>query len=501
MLKNIIITNRYFDSATLMLLTTKVKKELGLASDELAVMMATEMNKRIMRESGLLLEKGEAANPGDVLIAVKTDLEDEAVLELVQSLLAKKAKKSEEGVKAPTSVNEALEAHPESNFAVVSLPGVYAARETKKLLNAGKHVLLFSDNISIEDEVALKKLAVEKDLLMMGPDCGTAVINGVGLGFSNKIRRGRVGIVAASGTGLQEVSCLISNAGSGISQAFGTGGRDVKDKVGGIMMMYCLDLLEKDENTDVVVIVSKPPQQGVLAKLVERLDGYAKPVVACFLGAEESMFEGTKIKFAATLEEAARKAIELEGGRFAGEFDVEAAAEKLSAGRSGYIRALYCGGTLAYEALLMLEGAGLDVCSNLSKHEDKVLSASDESRVHSILDMGDDEFTVGRPHPMIDPSGRSARIRREALDPDVSVIVADVELGYGSNDEAFSILAEDVRAVREARPDVAFIAVICGSVDDYQGYEKTKAALEAEGAVVPPSNAAAVKLALRLLKK
>lgn len=500
MLKNLVITNRYYDSATLMLLTNKVKAELGLATEEIAVMMATDMNKRILHESGLLAEAGESANPGDVVVAIRSDMPDEEILALVERFLSRRAAKKTQAVEV-TSVNDALEVSPESNFAVVSLPGVYAARETRKLLNAGKHVLLFSDNISVEDEVSLKKLAVEKDLLMMGPDCGTAIINGVGLGFSNTVREGRIGIVAASGTGLQEVATLISNAGSGISQAFGTGGRDIKDKVGGIMMLYTLDLLIRDKNTDVIVIVAKPPEDGVLAKMIEKLSGVLKPVVACFLGADPAKFEGTGIHFASTLHEAAQKALALEGVKIAEEASFEDVLAKHAGLRGdGYIRAIYCGGTLAYETLLMLSRKGLPVTSNLL-HDASHLSSRDVSRVNAVIDMGDDEFTVGKPHPMIDPGARSERLRAEAADPEVSVIIADVELGYGSNDLAADVLASDVREILTRRPDIAVITVICGSYQDYQGYDGKKKLLEEAGAIVPASNAQAVELALKLLKK
>ena len=384
----------------------------------------------------------------------------------------------------------------------MSLPGVYAAREARKLLNANKHVLLFSDNISIEDEVALKDLAISKDLLMMGPDCGTAIIHGVGLGFSNKVKKGRIGVVAASGTGLQEVVNLVSNHGSGISHAFGTGGRDVKDVVGGRMMLYCLDLLVKDDNTDVIVLVSKPPQEKVLAKLIARLETVKKPVVACFLGAKKELFEGTSIHYAKTLEDAALEALKLEGKVVPSEFPVnELAASHALKNPAGDVRAIYCGGTLAYEALLTLEEHGLEVYSNLAKKPEHQLGAKDKSRKNVVLDMGDDEFTVGKPHPMIDPSGRSARLREEAKDPAVSVIIADVELGYGSNDEAADQLASDFAYIRETRPDIVCIGVICGSEDDYQGYAQKKSMLEAAGAIVPPSNAQALKLALAFLKK
>lgn len=491
MLKNIIVANSYFDSATLMLLTNKVKEKLELSSQEVAIMMATEMNKRIMRESNLLDATGEAANSGDMLIAVKTALSAQEVLELVQEILAAKAKKSVASTQVEvTSVQQAVAAYPESNFAVVSLPGVYAAREVKKLLKADKHVLLFSDNVSLEDEIALKDLAISRDLLMMGPDCGTAIINGVGLGFSNKVNPGNIGIVAASGTGLQEVATIISNLGSGISQAFGTGGRDIKAEVGGRMMLYCLDLLLKDPQTEKIVIVSKPPAPEVVEKIKAKLADSPKPVIACFLGASAQMFAGTNITFAPTLSEAAYLAV----GQNAPELSTEGVAAS-----GGNLRAIYCGGTLAYESLLMLEAAGQTVYSNLAKKPEYQLNAKSVSQGHVVLDMGEDEFTVGKPHPMIDPSARSERIRREAHDPTVRIILADVELGYGSNDEATRVLAEDFAYVKSVNPEIVCIGVICGSELDYQGYATQRQLLVEAGAVVPHSNAQAINLVRKLL--
>ncbi|AWX15439.1 FdrA family protein [Mergibacter septicus] len=503
MLKNIVIKNRYYDSATLMLLTNKVKESLGLNPEDIAIMMATEMNKRIIAESALLDQIGENANPGDVLIAIRTELEQEKILELIEKTLSQKNNKKLEKNKAVTSIQEALALYDNDiNFAVISLPGLYAAREAKKLLNAGKHILLFSDNVSIEDEINLKNLAIEKDLLMMGPDCGTAIINGVGLGFANKVNKGNIGIVAASGTGLQEVATIISNHGGGISNAFGTGGRDIQDIVGGKMMLYCLDLLIKDKNTDIIVIVSKPPQAEVLNKIKEKLREVNKIVIACFLGADPEIFKDSNIIFSPSLAGAAKKALEANGIMIKNDFNIEKISEELNRNNRQfkYIRGIYCGGTLAYETLLMLKSNGYTVYSNLSKDKDKKLTSKQNSREHTVIDMGDDEFTLGKPHPMIDPIQRSERFLQEALDSNVSILLADVELGYGSNDSAAEILCKDIEAIYQQRSDIVIIVIICGSKDDYQNYDEKKQLFEKAGAIVAPSNSEAVELAMTILK-
>lgn len=493
MLKNIILKNSYYDSATLMLLTNKLKERLNLNSNEVAVMMATAMNKRIIKDANLLNEDGNNANTGDMLVAIKSDLEENKILEILNELLTKKENKNKNFDEDISSVNQALELVKDSNFAVVSLPGVYAAREVKKLLKADKHVLLFSDNVSIEDEIKLKDIAISRDLLMMGPDCGTAIINGVGLGFSNKVNKGNIGIVAASGTGLQEVSTIISNYGGGISNAFGTGGRDIKNIVGGKMMLYCLDLLIKDENTNVIVIVSKPPENEVIEKIKNKLKNVKKPIIACFLDASEEIFKGTNIEYAETLESAAIKALKYE--------KIEVLEKKYNftnlKNSSKYVRAIYCGGTLAYETLLFFEKNNLDVYSNLSKY--KKITSKDISKFNTVIDMGDDEFTVGKPHPMIDPTLRSERLKKEAQDNEVGVIIADIELGYGSNDNATEILANDIKEIKNKRNDLIFIVVLCASKLDYQGYDKSKELLEKSGAIVLDSNYKAAKLALNLL--
>lgn len=503
MLKNIVIKNRYYDSATLMLLTNKVKETLKLKSEDIAIMMATEMNKRIISDSKLLNHIGEKANPGDILVTIRSELDDNKLLQLIENILNQKTKKQRNINKEVNSVQEALEKYSDINFAIVSVPGIYAVRETKKLLKSGKHILLFSDNISIEDEISLKELAIKNDLLMMGPDCGSAIINGVGLGFSNKVNRGNIGIVAASGTGLQEVTTIISNNGGGISNAFGTGGRDIQDTVGGKMMLYCLDLLIKDTNTDIIVIVSKPPQEGVLEKIKQKLTRINKPVIACFLGANPNIFLGTNVIFESSLGGAAIKALEISGINTENNFNIDdivrKAKEKINS--SKFIRAIYCGGTLAYETLLMLENNRYSVYSNLSKYQNKKLNSKMLSKEHTVIDMGDDEFTLGKPHPMIDPSLRSERFLQEALDKDVSILIADIELGYGSNDRAAEILAKDIEDIFQIRSDLIVIVVICGSKQDYQNYSEKKQLFENIGAIVPPSNIEAIKLAIAILKE
>ena len=507
-LKNVVKKNSYYDSATLMLLSRKVGERLGSTRD-VAVMMASDMNKDIMRASGLLAEEGEAAGSNDLVFALRAETEEaiEQALALAEEILNSRAAKLEERqTDVVKTVEEAAAAATGVKMAVVSLPGAYAAREVKKLLREDCHVLLFSDNVSLEDEVALKELAVERGLLMMGPDCGTAVVNGVGLGFANRLRRGNIGLAAASGTGLQEVMTLIHNFGGGVSQALGTGGRDLKEAVGGRMMSQCIELLRQDPATDVIVVISKPPAPGVTERMLEQLTAAGKPAVVCFLGGGGIQAPGLHV--VSTLEAAARKALELAGsGRpeelaalHGGLSGLAAEARKQLGSGQRWIRGLYCGGTLAYESMLLIGGALGSVHSNIALEDALRLESGSPSAGHTVLDLGDDAFTVGRPHPMIEPSLRGERLLQEALDPETAVILLDVELGYGSHQDPAAVAAEEIAQARallskEGR-QVVFIASICGSYDDFQDYPSQKAKLEAAGALVTESNAQAAELAL-----
>lgn len=512
-LKNIVKKNSYYDSATLMLLTSKIGAQLGSTKDA-AVMMATDMNKEIMEASGLLAEEGRSAGQNDLVFAIRAASQEdvEKVLAMAEEELNSRAKSMKQDSQDMVKTTEsALSQYPDANIAVVSLPGRFAAREVKKLLMADRHVLLFSDNVSLEEEKELKTIALERGLLMMGPDCGTAVINGVGLGFANRIHPGNIGIVAASGTGLQEVMCQISNRGGGVSQALGTGGRDVKEAIGGMMMLSCLEFLEQDDATDVIVIVSKPPAASVVKKLKTQLANTKKPIVACFMGmSEENGGESVPWHRAVTLEEVARLAVELSQNGDSSVHVLDSGLcssfseqKKRLAFSQKYIRGLYCGGTLAYEAMLMIREKTGCVYSNIAIEKKEKIDGMASSTEHTVLDLGDDEFTVGKPHPMIEPSLRSERLLTEALDPETAVILADVEIGYGSHKNPAQVLADEVAEAQKALEmqgrQVIFVASICGSYEDFQNYTLQKEILEMQGILVAESNAQAVRLAMSVL--
>jgi FdrA protein len=450
----------YFDSVTLMRVGKEITSLPGVI--DAALVMGTKSNKAILDSSGLHDGKFKDAGDTDLIIAVKAKDEPAAkdALAAVDALLKKRP---------PTESRSA--SLKDANLALISIAGRYAGDEAMRALEAGMHVMLFSDNVPLEKEIALKKFAAKRGLLVMGPDCGTAIINGVPLAFANVVNRGNIGIVAAAGTGLQEVSCIISNAGAGISQAIGTGGRDVKKEVGGIMFIEGLKALAKDEQTKVILLVSKPPHPAVLKKIKNVLKTIRKPVVTMFIGASPG-----------TLEDAALQAVGLKAA---------AVRQKIPKPKKGqkYIRGLFSGGTFCAEAQILLPN---DAYSNAPTGKSKQLKNSLKSQKNTFLDLGEDEFTVGRPHPMIDYSLRNKRIIEEAADRETAVILLDVVLGYGSHPDPASELTG---VIREASRKVAVVCSITGTNKDPQNRSRVAAALKKAGAIVMPSNAAACKLA------
>ena len=508
--KNKIRKNSYHDSAALMLITNRMGEQLG--TKNLAVMMGTDTNKDIMRESDLLTRDGEGVGANDLIIAARGENDSEvdaAIARAEEAIDTRASQKVSSDLPSFRTVHGALRETPDANIAVFSIPGEYARGEVMKALEQGLHVLLFSDNVSVEDEVALKDYALERELLMMGPDCGTAIINGTPLAFANAVDRGDIGIVAAAGTGLQETSVLISRNGAGISQGIGIGGRDVKEAVGGRMMMASLEALDSDPNTKVIVLVAKPPASSVVNLLSERMKDISKPVVTCFLGDREAVpaVQGAVATY--TLEAAAFEAIRLSDGRSVstGLFSateaeinelVTAETEKLH-GYQKYIRGLYGGGTLCYEAILIARNSLNEIYSNTPVSDDEALEDGNP-KGNTFLDLGEDEFTRGRPHPMIEPSLRNQWIIDQAEDESVAVVVIDLVIGFSAHDDpagvAVDAILEAKKVAREHGRYLSVVASVCGTEGDYQGFEKQKRVLQDAGVIVMPSNAQAVRFAV-----
>ena len=508
-LYNDIKKNTYYDSVTLMLFSGNLSAAPGVK--DASVMMGTDHNKSIMAKAGILSEEVAAkAGPNDLIVGILAETEEasEGAVNLLEELFENKAKAAVTDTQIKTkTLPSAIRQLGSPNFAVISLPGKYAANEAMKVMRNNMHVLLFSDNVSIAEENRLKDYAVEHGLLMMGPDCGTAIINGVALGFANIVRRGDIGLVAAAGTGLQEASVLIDRMGGGISQALGTGGRDVKSEIGGKMMLMALQALENDPGTRVVGIISKPPAADVMQKVVEFTQSMTKPVVACFLGADGAQPQIGAIQFAQTLEDAAAQLVQISLGLeqsplraadFTSVIQQEIAQYEPT---QKYIRGLYSGGSLCNESIQLLEQAVGRVYSNIA-HDAYAMENVEESAGNTFVDMGDDYFTDGMPHPMIDPRLRMDRIKKEAQDESVAVVLLDCVLGYGSHADPAGALAS---AIEEAKTlsggrHITYIASVCGTDGDFQNRAVQEETLRKAGVIVANSNAQAAKLAAELMK-
>jgi succinyl-CoA synthetase alpha subunit len=503
-----IIRNFYRDSVSLMQLSSRLGKLPGVR--QASAIMASEANLALLREAKLLTGAIEAG-PNDLLIALDGDSDAAVAAALAEAEAAFSEKPAAGGGggprrEPPRSLEMGLEASPAANLALISTPGDYAAAEAMKALRLGLNVMLFSDNVPVADEIALKRFARARDLMVMGPDCGTAIVGGIPLGFANVVRRGSIGVVAASGTGLQQVTCLVDRLGEGISQAIGTGGHDLSREVGGITMLQGLESLAKDPATKVIVLISKPPAKEVADAVLAKARAARKPVVVNFLGADPDSISGAKLIAAKTLEDAAHAAVALARGRTPKRAPQSKAAKlpKLRRGQK-YVRGLYSGGTFCYEASLLLGEALQDVYSNTPVGKAVRLEDVWESRGNSLVDLGDDVFTRGRPHPMIDHRLRNERTVKEAADPETAVILLDVVLGYGSHMDPASEIVPAIAAARKRAKkggrNLAFVGFVCGTEGDPQGFSAQDDALRDAGMILTASNAQAVRLAARIAEQ
>ena len=511
MIHNVIKANTYFDSVTLMLFSSKLNSINGI--EQAAVMMGTNHNKELMINSGVLTkDQAEKAGSNDLVIGIKASSQsviDEAI-KVLNEQFENKTKTTSGGneVKVKT-VEAAVKAVNDLNFAVISLPGRFAKAEAMKCLKNNMHVLLFSDNVSVEDEVELKEYAVKNELLMMGPDCGTAIVNGVALGFANVIKRGNIGLVAASGTGLQEVTVIIDKLGGGVSQALGTGGRDLKAAVGGKMMLAALEALNNDPSTEVIGIVSKPPAPEVMVKILDKVSKYKKPVVACFLGGDKATLSKTSVVAADNLENAATALVALANKQpLTASLKLKVNTDSLlnnvkyNLVTGKFVRGVYTGGTLAYESLLILNSKLKGVYSNIATDKKYNLENPENSKENTIVDMGEDFFTDGQPHPMIDPTQRANRIVKDAKDKDTAIILFDCVLGYGSHEDPAASVVKAIKEVKKIRGDsILFVGSVTGTDRDPQNRLAQEQKLTDAGAMVLPTNAQAAEFVVTLLTK
>ncbi len=500
-LHNVVKKNMYQDSVFLMTIAAAVRALEGV--DEVACVMGTPANLKLLSDAGMLAPEAAAAGANDLVLCISA-LDDEAgerAADEADRLLQGRNERREGTAHRPAGLESARELLPGANLALFSIPGPYVKREARRALDAGLNVFIFSDNVPVADEIELKRLGADKGLLVMGPDCGTAIVDGIAIGFANVVRRGYIGIVAAAGTGLQEVSCLIDREGAGVSQAIGTGGRDLSVEVGGLTMLEGIRRLEADPATKVICLVSKPPDDDVANLILEELGRGKKRYVVNFLGQRPGR-GSRRVRFASSLEEAALVSVAWSRGektltRSSG-IDAETLALSEALGsnlatRRRYIRGLFTGGTLCDEAMLVLSEVVGDVWSNIPLDPRLKLADSRVSQGHCLVDLGDDEFTQGRPHPMIDSESRNQRIVQEAEDKQTAVLLLDVVLGYGSHPDPAGAMAASLK--RATDRDVAVVASLTGTPADPQGYHRQKRALNEMGVVVMPSNAQAARFA------
>ena len=478
----------YLDSVALMRLSRSIADRPGVA--EAGLMMGTPANRQILADAGLLTEAAPATQGNDLIVSVRADSEAVARDALAAALAELDTPRaSAAGAQAwnPRSLRGALKAMPDANLALISVPGDFAAAEARKALRRGLNVMIFSDNVPVEQEVALKQEGRALGRLVMGPDCGTAIIGGVPLAFANRVRRGDIGVVGASGTGMQEVTSLISEAGAGISQAIGVGGRDLSAPVGGISTLMAIEALDADPATRRIVLVSKPPHPDVARAVLARVGQSAKRFTICFLGGSTTELPANAT-FAPTLRDAAQDA--LGGKAIAVGFEPPPRSA-----RPGRVVGLFSGGTLCAEAQLILVAAGRSVVSNAPVPG---AGRSNEEGADSIVDLGADEVTRGRPHPMIDPTVRDEELRKALADPGVAVVLVDCIIGFGANADPAGHLAAIVAAAGAGAPPV--LASVTGTEGDPQVRSQQMAVLEHAGVIVAPSNAHAAELALSLCR-
>lgn len=514
-IRTLIKKNTYIDSVSLMSISTRANQIAGVTNAVAA--MGTAMNKEVLTNQGLMSPEIEQAGPGDLILLAVTDTDEQADAAIVEieALLNRDAADDDGTPEASyRTIAAAAAADGELNLAVISVNGAFAAREARQALDAGMQVMMFSDNVDLADEVALKQLAHERGLLMMGPDCGTAILNGVALCFANNVRRGNIGIVGASGTGSQELSVRIDDFGGGISQLIGTGGRDLSAEVGGIMMLDGIAALAADPQTDVIAVISKPPAPAVAEQVLDALAAIEKPAVVCFLGADDALSTAAKergIEFHTRTKPAALAAV-LATGVKEEDLDlhslnwplIEEVRGKLTADQK-YVRGLFCGGTLCDEAMFLAMEKYGDVYSNNALDDAFKLGRNDASKAHTFLDFGADEFTDGRPHPMIDPSNRLERFVTEAKDPEVGVIVFDVELGYGSHPDPAGVMLPAIEEAKQIAKDAGrhleLLAYVQGTPSDPQGFDEQVAKLTDAGVTWASSSTNAGLLAREFVWK
>ncbi len=479
---------QYYDSVTLMLASRTVSGTAGVRKALIA--MATPLNVELAEGMGFAVPRAVAA---ELLIAIRAD--DEAGIEagiaaLTEALTTRSTSRAEgiETGSLPATTAAAL-ADSDAALALISVPGEHAATEAFDAVAAGRSVMIFSDGVTIEDEIALKRAGRAAGVLVMGPDCGTAIVSGVALGFANVVRRGPVGIVAASGTGAQQVSSLLETAGVGVSHLLGLGGRDLSASVGGLAAELALTALDADPGTELIVLVSKPPDSEVAQRLHELTAGLSTPVQFALLGPGQPDLT--------TATEAALRAVQAT----VPPWPVIGPAQY--PGETAHLHGYFAGGTLAAETLVLISELG-PISTNLGPDAVPAGQAL-AGGAHVVVDFGEDELTSGRAHPMIDPTMRLDQIAHVSTTGSGNlVLLLDVVLGYGAEPDPAQALVPALRsafaAVDKRGDHLEVVVSLCGTESDPQVWSKQAEALVGAGALVFASNAQAARHALSLAR-
>ncbi len=482
----------YLDSVALMRMSRTLAERDGV--EEAAMMMGTPSNREIMADAGLLSDSGNAAGGGDLIIGIRAVSAEvaEAALQAANDELEKPTANAGDGEAwRPRTLRAAVKAAPDANLALISVPGDFAVAEARKAIRRGLHAMIFSDNIALSEESALKCEARELGRLVMGPDCGTAIINGTPLAFANVVPRGEIGLIGASGTGTQEVSALIAQYGGGVSHAIGVGGRDLKAEVGGISTLMALEALDTDPMTKHIVLISKPPPTDVASKVLDRIAQSEKPVTVCFIGADSLPMPANATQVF-TLKAAAQAPLGIAANVTPDTSPTIAAP----VGRLG-VQGLFSGGTLCAEAQVIFRAADQAVKSNAPVPG--VPSLAEANTGHAMLDLGDDEYTQGKPHPMIDPTVRDLALIDALEDDSIGVILVDIVIGYGAHHDPAGHFA-DILQRHSSENGPVVIASVTGTEEDPQTRSAQMAKLKAVGVHVAPTNADAAAWALSAIR-
>lgn len=467
----------YHDSVTLLRAGRLLSERPGVAGAMVA--MGTELNREMFGRMGFAVPDG--TGPDDLVVAIRVDggglgEAREALDGLLHGASRPPAGGGPLGAPAPPRTTGSAAAGADATVALLSVPGPHVFPEAMDALDAGLNVMIFSDNVPLAQEIALKEAAARRGLIVMGPDCGTAVIGGAGLGFANAVRPGPVGVVAASGTGAQQLMCLLDAGGAGVSHVLGVGGRDLSPEVSGRSALSALAALDADPGTELIVLVSKPPAPRVLDLIREAARRLDTPVVFTLPMAGEDDLTQAAERVLTALGRAVPR-----WPRWTAPRRAVPAGGHAAEGRA--LRGLFAGGTLRDEAEMIARDA---------------LGWGLEARGHLFTDFGDDARTRGRAHPMIDPTLRLDALRAEAADPGCGVLLLDVVLGHGAEPDPAASLAPAVAAAVRDRPGLAVVVSLCGTPADPQGRDRQATALCEAGADVFASNAQAARHALRL---